>query len=88
MSHRHYKKGVPGGLRTGICVVVLLFLASCASKAPQVPYPVYIHATGISDTFLAGFPGTRAKVYSEDVRSRRASIMLQVPSGWSFGTGA
>ena len=88
MTQAHYKNGVFENLGTGIVIVALLALASCAGKPPQVSYPVYMHASDISDMFMAGFPGTRAKVFSEDVRSRRASMMLQLPPDWSFGTGA
>ena len=88
MTHRHYYIQMTGSLRARICCLALILLTACASKAPHVPYPVYVHATDISDMFLAGLPGTRSKVFSEDVRSRRASMMLQVPSDWSFGTGA
>lgn len=88
MMNKTSKYRVSRGLRISLCVATLSLIGACAGKAPQVPYPVYMHASEISDTFMAGFPGTRAKVFSEDVRSRRASMMLQLPSDWSFGTGA
>lgn len=72
----------------GALFALFLILTACAGKSPQVPYPVFMQASGVSDTFLAGFPGTRAKVFSEDNHSRRTSMMLQLPSDWSFGTGA
>ena len=67
---------------------LLVFLTACAGKQPQVPYPVFMQTEEVSDTFMAALPGTRAKVYSEDNRSRRISMRLQLPSDWSFGTGA
>ena len=86
--HRHYYNEIPRSLRVRIYSLALLLLTACASKAPHVPYPVYVHASDIPDSFLAGLPGTRAIVFSEDVRSRRSSMMLQLPSDWSFSTGA
>ena len=69
------------------CLSMMLF-ASCAGRPPQVNYPVFVQTSEIQDMFVAGFPGTRAKVYSEDVRSRRSSMMLQIPPDWNSGTGA
>ena len=88
MTRRHYYNRSTRCLAAGIYCLALLMLAACAGKAPHVPYPVYQNASDISDTFLAGLPGTRAKVFSEDVRSRRSSMQLAVPSDWSFSTGA
>ena len=65
---------------------LLVFLTACAGKQPQVPYPVFMQTEEVSDTFMAALPGTRTKVYSEDNRSRRISMRLQLPSDWSFGT--
>lgn len=63
-------------------------LAACASKPPQVPYPVFVQVAGVPDSFLAGLPGTRAKIFSSDSHSRRMSMLLQLPADWKFGTGA
>ena len=74
--------------KTFLLCALFVLLPACAGKQPQVPYPVFMSTDEVSDTFLAGMPGTRAKVYSEDNRSRRISMRLQLPSDWSFGTGA
>jgi hypothetical protein len=41
----------------------------------------------IPDAFLAWLPGTRAKVFTSDARTRRSSMLLQLPAEWSFTTG-
>jgi len=77
--------------RTSIRIILcalLGILCSCASKLPTVPYPAFEQAGEIPDSFLAGLPGTRAKVLSGDSQSRRGSMLLQLPADWSFGTGA
>jgi len=71
-----------------ILIVLSVFLTACAGQQPQVPYPVFVQQSDIKDSFLAGFPGTRAKIFSQDDRSRRTSMALQIPPDWSFGTGA
>lgn len=75
-------------MRVGILFVLLAFLTACTSTRPEVYYPVYVQIADVPDTFLAAYPNTRAKVYSEDNRSRRTSMRLQLPSDWSFVTGA
>lgn len=68
--------------------ILLTVLAACASKPPHVPYPVFQQADQIPDSFLAGLPGTRAKILAGASRSRSASMLLQIPEDWDFGTGA
>ncbi len=74
--------------RNSFLIVLLACLTACASTRPEVFYPVYIQTADVPDTFLASFPNTRAKVYSEDNRSRRLSMRLQLPRDWSFVAGA
>jgi len=75
-------------MRVGILFAMLAFLTACTSTRPEIYYPAYIQIADVPDSFLAAFPDTRAKVYSEDNRTRRSSMRLQLPSDWSFVTGA
>jgi glyoxylate utilization-related uncharacterized protein len=78
-------------MRVGVLFAVLAvmtILAACTSTRPEVYYPVYVQVAEMPDSFLAGFPNTRAKVFAEDNRTRRISMRLQLPSEWSFVTGA
>ncbi len=68
--------------------LALIALAACASNPQQLPYPVFVQVDELPDSFLAGLPGTRAKIFSSDAHTRRSSMLLQLPSEWSFGTGA
>jgi hypothetical protein len=74
--------------RVCLLFVALALLTACSNTRPQVFYPVYVQVADVSDTFPAAFPDSRAKVFSEDNRSRRISMRLQLPSDWSFVTGA
>jgi len=73
-----------------VCAVLtgLMCLSACASGPPPVPYPAFIEVDVLPDIFLAGMPGTRAKLLSGDPRSRRSSIRLALPPDWEFSTGA
>jgi glyoxylate utilization-related uncharacterized protein len=71
-----------------LALATVALLAGCATSSPQVPYPVFVQQIDISYTFLAGFPGARAKVFSADTHSLRSSMMLQIPADWNFSTGA
>ena len=75
-------------MRNGFLIAALVFITACSSTRPEVFYPVFIQTVDVPDAFLAGFPDTRAKVYSADNRTRRSSMRLQLPSNWSFATGA
>lgn len=77
-----------GGRSACLLLVAGLFLGSCASLPPDVPYPVFIQADDLQDTFLAGLPGARAKQFGGDARSVRSSNRLLLPANWDFGTGA
>lgn len=66
----------------------IICLSACASGPPPVPYPAFIEVDELPDIFLAGMPGTRAKLLSGDPRSRRSSIRLALPADWNFSTGA
>lgn len=75
-------------MRISVLLGLLTFMTACTGTRPEVFYPVYLQTDDLLDTFLAGFPSTRAKIYSEDNRSRRVSMRLQIPADWSFATGA
>jgi len=81
-------KKVFSGMRTCLLMASVLCLAACASIAPNVPYPAYVQADDLPDTFLAGLPGARAKQLGGDAQSARSSIRLLLPASWDFGTGA
>jgi quercetin dioxygenase-like cupin family protein len=62
-------------------------MAACASGPPPVPYPAFIQSDELPDVFLAALPGTRAKQFSGDPRSRRSSNRIALPADWQFSTG-
>lgn len=68
-------------------VILALFLGACASRPPEPPYPAFMQADDIPDSFLAWLPDTRSKVFTADARTRRSSMLLQLPSDWDFTTG-
>lgn len=67
--------------------IALTLLVACAGQKPQVSYPVFVQIADIPDSFLAGLPGTRSKILSSNLDSRRSSLLLQIPPDWDFGTG-
>lgn len=67
--------------------VIAFIAAACAVKPPEVPYQAFVQAADIPDSFLAGLPGTRAKILSSNPATRRTSMLLALPSEWQFGTG-
>jgi hypothetical protein len=69
-----------------LCVGLTL-LAACAGQKPQVSYPAFVQVDDIPDSFVAGLPGTRAKILSSNLDSRRSSLLLLIPPDWNFGTG-
>jgi len=69
-------------------VCLACVLAACASSPVPPPYPAYIAVGELPDAFVAGLPGVRAKHLSGDPRTQRASYRIQIPSDWSFTTGA
>ena len=71
-----------------IWFLTLLIFAGCSSRPLPPPYPAYISVGDLPDAYIAGLPGVRAKHLSGDPRTQRASYQIQVPSDWSFTTGA
>lgn len=69
-------------------MLIAMSVVACAAKPPQVAYPAFVQAQSLSDSFLAGLPGTRAKILSADARTQQSSMLLQLPADWDFGTGA
>jgi len=66
---------------------LVLFLASCASGPPELPYPVFLQADELEDIFLASLPGVRGKQFSGDPQTRRTSNRIDLPQGWEGTTG-
>jgi len=66
---------------------LVLFLASCASGPPKMPYPVFLQADELEDIFLASLPGVRGKQFSGDPQTRRTSNRIDLPPGWEGTTG-
>jgi hypothetical protein len=62
-------------------------LTGCASSSKSLPYPVFIQADDLPDTFVAGLPGIRAKQFAGDPRTRRSSNRLLLPAEWKGTTG-
>lgn len=75
-------------MKTKYGLIILLVLGACASRPLAPPYPSYIDVNELPDAFVAGLPGIRAKQLSLDPRTQRASYRVQLPSDWSFTTGA
>ena len=75
-------------MRHSAVLVVFAFLAGgCASAPPEPPYPAFMQANDLQDAFLAWLPETRSKVFTSDARTRRTSMLLQLPADWDFTTG-
>ncbi len=69
-------------------VWLVFLLTGCASGSPALPYPAFIQADELSDIFIAGLPGTRAKQFASDRQTRRSSNRLLLPADWKGTTGA
>lgn len=69
-------------------LVFLLIIGGCSALPLAPPYPSYINVNELPDAFVAGLPGIRAKQLSVDPRTQRASYRVELPSDWSFTTGA
>jgi len=65
----------------------VLFVASCASGPPQLPYPAFIQSDELEDIFMATLPGVRAKQFAGDPQTRRTSNRIDLPAGWQGTTG-
>ena len=57
-----------------LCAALALMVA-CAGQKPEVSYPAFLQIADVPDTFLAGLPGTRAKILSSNLQSRRSSTL-------------
>lgn len=66
----------------------MLVFAACASGPPDAPYPVFIQADTLPESFIAALPGVRAIELAGNPATRRASIRLLLPAQWTFSTGA
>jgi hypothetical protein len=66
----------------------ILAFAACASGPSETPYPSFIQSNTLPETFIAGLPGVSAIVLAGNPDTRRASIHMSLPPGWSFSTGA
>ena len=66
----------------------VLLAAGCASGPPDLPYAAFVQADELDDIFLASMPGVRAKPFSGDTQTRRASNRIDLPPGWEGTTGA
>lgn len=71
-----------------VAIAATLVCTAYASAAPKVPYPAFIQADELSDAFLAGLPGIRAKQFGSAARSIAMSSRLLLPPNWDFSTGA
>ena len=58
----------------------------CAST-PELPYPAFVNADEVPDSFVAGLPGVRAKRLTGNPETRRSSSLMTLPAGWQFTTG-
>jgi len=76
-------------MKNGFAVVILLaFVAACASGPPPLPYPAFVDVDALPNVFVAGLPGASAKQLVADSGKRTASFRVTVPPGWAFTTGA
>lgn len=80
-------------MRTGFCpslaaAATLLVLVACASATRQVPYPAFLQAGELRESYLAGLPQLSAKKLSSDSESGRYSALLTLPAEWRWTTGA
>lgn len=65
-------------------------IAGCATsgKIEEIPYPAFVQADELQDTFLAALPGVRAKPFSAHIRTGAFSGRIDIPPDWSGTTGA
>jgi hypothetical protein len=74
--------------RLVLTVSVLAFLgAGCASSPSAPDYPAFVITDELPYMFLATLPGVKAKEFTSDARSRSASQLIELPTGWSGTTG-
>ena len=73
---------------TVFVALIVVAVAGCASNSPpKLPYPAFIQAGELPDTFLAAMPGVRAKPLAGDFRTRTSSNLISLPPDWKGTTG-
>jgi hypothetical protein len=67
---------------------VLAFLGAGCASSPNAPnYPAFVITDELPYIFMATLPGIKAKEYTSDSRSRSASQIIELPTGWAGTTG-
>jgi hypothetical protein len=77
-------------LRNSACIfvtIVVMFAAGCVSVPPKAPYPVFVQVDEITEMFMAGLPGIRARQFSGDSLQRNISARIDLPIDWSGSSG-
>ena len=67
--------------------VFALLAAGCASSPDAPNYPAFVVTEELPYMFLATLPGIKAKEFTSDARTRSASQIIELPTGWSGTTG-
>ncbi|HZW59331.1 MAG TPA: DUF4437 domain-containing protein [Woeseiaceae bacterium] len=80
--------GACGRRAAGAALAAAMLLLGACAAAPRVPYPAFVQADELQDVFLASLPGTRAKQFAGDSRTRQTSNRLALPAQWRGTTGA
>lgn len=67
---------------------LLVLLAACAaSPAARVPYPAFVQAEALEESFIATLPGTRARELFVDSRHGVSTLLLDLPADWRWNAG-
>lgn len=74
--------------RLVLAVSVFAFIAAGCASSPGAPdYPAFVITDELPYRFLATLPGVKAKEFTGDERTRSASQLIELPTGWSGTTG-
>jgi hypothetical protein len=78
---------IGSGLRATASMVVVLLVTGCAPNPPKVPYPAFVQVDEITEMFMAGLPGIRARQFSGDSLMRDTSSRIDLPIDWEGSSG-
>lgn len=71
-----------------VCIAAAIVAAGCASAPPKVPYPAFVQVDEITEMFMAGLPGVRAREFAGDSQRRNTSSRIDLPIDWEGSSGA
>ena len=74
---------------TAVILACMFHITGCASspKPGAIPYPAFIQADELQETFMASMPGVRAIPFFGDVETNTFGSHIDIPPGWTGTTG-